>query len=331
MQLTLSDLRFHACHGVCPQEAVTGGTFVVNLTLTLDDGDVRHARLDDDLRGTVNYAEAYSLVRDEMSKPAALIERVAFRIVRAVLRSFPLVRCAGVRLTKVCPPITGFTGSGATVSLSLARRLIIWDFDGTIADTAPGIVRTMNATFDEVGLPRPDEAAVRATIGLPLLDSIERLAGLSGDALTQAAEVYHRLFEQMGSKGVACFEGVAEVIRAAYREGRTLAIATSRGHTSVEAMLTSLGLRDCFTYIVACEDVAAHKPDPEPVRLLCRMAHVDPAAAVVIGDTSYDIEMGRRAGAGRCIGVAWGNHSAEALRSAGATEVVAQAAGLTDL
>lgn len=331
MQLTLSDLRFHARHGVCPQEAVTGGTFVVDLTLTLDDGDVCPARLDDDLRGTVNYAEVYSLVCDEMSKPSALIERVAFRIVRAVLRRFPLVRCADVRLTKECPPIAGFTGSGATVSLSLSRRLLIWDFDGTIADTAPGIVRTMNATFAEVGLPRPDEAAVCATIGLPLLDSIGQLAGLSGDALTQAAEVYHRLFEQLGTDGITCFEGVPETIRRAYREGRTLAIATSRGHASVEAMLTSLGVRDCFTYIVACEDVATHKPDPEPVCLLCRMAHVTPAEAVVIGDTSYDIEMGRRAGAGRCIGVTWGNHTAETLRAAGATEVVSQATKLTDL
>ena len=72
---------------------------------------------------------------------------------------------------------------------------------------------------------------------------------------------------------------------------------------------------------MACEDVTHSKPHAEPVLTLCRLTHTLPADTIVIGDTTFDIGMGCNARAGQCLGVVWGNHTAEALKQAGAQVV----------
>ena len=89
--------------------------------------------------------------------------------------------------------------------------LYIFDFDGTIADTAAGIVRTMQATFLECGYPEPHPEAIRATIGPPLPSAIPQLAHLpKSKALDIATATYRRLFERIGTVGVALFKGERE-------------------------------------------------------------------------------------------------------------------------
>ena len=139
---------------------------------------------------------------------------------------------------------------------------------------------------------------------------------------------YRELFEEIGTRNVQLFPGIAEALRRHTEAGHLQAIATSRGHLSVEQLCEKLGIRHHFHYIVACEDVACHKPDPTPVLVLARMAGVSPADVEVIGDTTFDIEMGRRARAGACTGVAWGNHSPQRLLTAGADFVAEKAESL---
>lgn len=322
MEICLDRLSFHARHGVLPQERETGGHFLVSLRLQIDEADAADALAADRLEGTVNYAEVYDLVRREMEQPSALLERVAARLAAALVRRFSKLREVEVEVTKRTPPIAGFDGAGIRVVHRLRRSLTAWDFDGTIADTSAGIVRTMTATFGQMGWRVPSPAEICATIGLPLLDSIERLAGVSGEELRRAADCYHDLFEQIGTEGVTLFPGVADEMARQHALGRFVGIATSRGHASADALCRRLGIRDYVDHIVACEDVAAHKPDPAPVLRLCELTHVCPADVTVIGDTTFDIEMGRNAGVGRCIGVGWGNHTPDQLRAAGADLVV---------
>ena len=330
MQIQFPHLTFHARHGVIPQESTVGGIFEVSLTLDVDDAESHGALYHDHLNDTVNYAEVYELVANVMHERARLLERVAARVARLLLRKFRQVWKADVTVTKIVPPICGFDGSGVSVRYALHRRLVVWDFDGTLADTSKGIIRTMNATFEKMGLPLPGDDSVRRTIGLPLRQGMaDLLPELNEDALDEATVLYHELFEQVGTDGIELFDGIADAVRSQYEEGFFTAIATSRGHASVEALATRLGLRSYFDYIVACEDVGTHKPDPEPVLALCRMSNVLPADTVVIGDTTYDIGMGRRANALRTIGVTWGNHTSEMLRQAGADMIVGSAHELT--
>jgi len=330
MQITFPSLRFWARHGAIPAERDTGGDFETAVVLHINDAQVHGALFSDCLQDTVNYADVYKLIRHEMSLPSNLLENVAARIAKGILRDFSLVRQVDVSVTKCSPPISGYCGKGVTVGFSLKRRLAVWDFDGTIADTAPGIIRTMTATFERLGWPSPTAADIRATIGLPLLQSIARLApARSGEEVKVANDLYRELFEEIGTTGVSLFPGVAEAMRSQHENGFFTAIATSRGHQSAEELCVRLGIRPFLDYIVGCEDVTSHKPCPAPVKLLCKMANVPPSETFVVGDTTFDVLMGINARAAHVIGVGWGNHSSEKLLAAGACCVAGSPSELT--
>lgn len=111
----LRDLRFHAFHGVMPQERKVGGDFLVSLRMGYD---ISKAMRTDEVSDTLNYAEVYALVRKEMEQPSALLERVAGRIAEALFASDPNILSIDLWLTKVNPPM-GADCQGAGVELHL--------------------------------------------------------------------------------------------------------------------------------------------------------------------------------------------------------------------
>lgn len=322
MLIRLENLQFHARHGVFPQETRIGADFQVDARLTVDDREAATALFADQLEGTVNYAEAYEIIAREMQQPSALIEHVAARIAKALLRHFCKLREVSITVRKCCPPISHFAGQGVCVEFTLRRRLVVWDFDGTLADTCQGIVRTMHLTLEQSGIQSlPTDAEIIRTIGLPLNQSIAELSHLSGEPLDRAVALYRKLFETEGVAYTQLFEGILPILAELDRRGYTQAIATSRGHHSTETLCQQLGIAPYISHIVACEDVTHSKPHAEPVLTLCRLTHTLPADTIVIGDTTFDIGMGCNARAGQCLGVVWGNHTAEALKQAGAQVV----------
>ena len=111
----INDLRFHAFHGVMPQERLTGNDYSVDLCVGYD---VSSAMLSDDVNDTINYAGLYEIVRQEMSVPSQLVERVAFRIADRISRRYPDVSRMDVKVTKLNPPF-GADCHGAGVELHL--------------------------------------------------------------------------------------------------------------------------------------------------------------------------------------------------------------------
>lgn len=111
----LKDLRFHAFHGVMPQERKVGGDFLVSLRMGYD---ISKAMRTDEVSDTLNYAEVYALVRKEMEQPSALLERVAGRIAEALFASDLKILSIDLWLTKVNPPM-GADCQGAGVELHL--------------------------------------------------------------------------------------------------------------------------------------------------------------------------------------------------------------------
>lgn len=99
--ITLRGMRFFAHHGVGEQEKAVGNRFEVTLSVTCDMAD---AMSSDDLSGTVNYAELYATVEQEMAIQSQLLENVAWRIANAIKKSFPKVNGGTVTVTKVTPP-----------------------------------------------------------------------------------------------------------------------------------------------------------------------------------------------------------------------------------
>lgn len=113
--ILLENLRFHAYHGVLPQERITGNDYVVNLRIAYDFAD---AMTSDDVSDTLNYAEVYEVVAQEMAVPSALIERVAGRVGDRLFRRFPAIHELTLRIVKVNPPM-GADCDGAGVEVHL--------------------------------------------------------------------------------------------------------------------------------------------------------------------------------------------------------------------
>lgn len=197
-------------------------------------------------------------------------------------------------------------------------KLYIFDFDGTLGDSRGLIVRTMMDTFDKLGIPRPTTADCIATIGLPLEECFEVSAHIGKKDSERCAETYRELFKLNNVPGaVTPFEGVIETLNTLYRQGKTLAIASSRRHESLDGLVSDFGITEMFSRIIGADDVTNAKPDPEPVNIILSDLNFQPDETIVIGDAPYDIMMGRNAGTKTC-GVTYGNGKREELEEAGA-------------
>lgn len=116
-KIYLRNVRFHAFHGVLQQEGIVGNDYLVNLVL---DYDFSSALKTDDLQGTLNYAEVYQKVREEMAVPSKLLEHVAGRIAHRLFSDFPEIQKLQLSITKVNPPM-GADSDGAVVEVVLTN------------------------------------------------------------------------------------------------------------------------------------------------------------------------------------------------------------------
>lgn len=202
------------------------------------------------------------------------------------------------------------------------KKIVILDFDGTIADTKPVILNTFHRTFDAMGLPQHTDEQIAATIGLPLMEAFPVLEPMDREKAAECTDTYRRIFDDVNAEiGVPMFPHVSDTLRRLHASGITLTIATSRGYKSAAEFIHSFGLDNIITFIIAAEDVKHAKPDAEPVVTTLKHFNLKPEEAVVIGDTHFDILMGRNAGTAT-IGVSYGNGSRESLIEAGADTVV---------
>ena len=119
--ISLRNVRFHAFHGVMPQEAKVGGDFLVNLRIGYPIGKAMQT---DEVADTLNYAEVYALVAQQMKQPSKLLEHVAGRIVQAISERFPLVTSIDLTMMKQNPPM-GADAEGAGVEIHLINDKIV--------------------------------------------------------------------------------------------------------------------------------------------------------------------------------------------------------------
>lgn len=193
---------------------------------------------------------------------------------------------------------------------------VILDFDGTIADTRALIVKTMRQTIDALGLPGRTEEQCAAMIGLPLRRTFTDLILMTAAEGERCELTYRELFDRNNVPGaVPMFPGVRETIEELYARGLTLAIASSRGRGSLLGFLDDMRLERYIACVVSASDVERAKPAPDMVYEVLRHTGGVPGDALVVGDTVYDIDMGRGAGTLTC-GVTYGNGTRESLSHA---------------
>ena len=194
--------------------------------------------------------------------------------------------------------------------------MVILDFDGTIADTAAVIIKTTQATISELGLPSRTDEQCAAMIGLRLVEIPPVLFPECDIDCDLYAGTYRRLFHKFNTEGaVEVYPNVVETLKTLKANGLILTIASSRSHASLAEYVESLGLSSLISLTLGADDVDKGKPDPEPVNRTLERFGLSPENVIVVGDTSFDIQMGKNAGTATC-GVTYGNGSRESLRDA---------------
>ncbi|SFJ44206.1 HAD-IA family hydrolase [Celeribacter neptunius] len=205
-------------------------------------------------------------------------------------------------------------------------KLVIFDVDGTLVDSQAHIIASMEAAFAAGDLPVPGRDTILSIVGLSLPLAMRHLAPEAEEVrLEQMIEAYKAAFQEhrlaQGPAASPLYPGAEEMIRRlGARDDLYLAIATGKSRRGLTALMAGWDFADLFISAQSADDHPS-KPHPSMVQTCLIDAGVEASDAVVIGDTSYDMEMARAA---RChgIGVSWGYHGRAALLTAGARVVL---------
>nr|WP_255426457.1 HAD hydrolase-like protein [Pseudonocardia sp. C8] len=202
---------------------------------------------------------------------------------------------------------------------------ILLDLDGTLVDSAPGILGSLRRAIDEAGLDVPDSALGTHLLGPPLYRSLPPILGDAGTAAV--LPIYRRIYgDEDGCLDCTPYPGVETLLRGLFDAGVTMALATSKAEPSALKILAHHGWTDLFTEIVG-DTRAADRPTKGAVvaEALRRLGH--PSGADVppmVGDRLHDVEGAAEHGL-RCLGAGWGYAEPGELVAAGAETVYASA------
>jgi phosphoglycolate phosphatase len=212
-----------------------------------------------------------------------------------------------------------------------APRLVVFDVDGTLVDSQHHLLAAMRFAFGSAGLPLPEREAALGVVGLSLPQAMAALVPHLGPAEVEALVAHYRtsfIEQRAGADGVPpLYPGArAALERLAARPETLIGVATGKARRGLDHILAAHGLAGRFATLQTAD---GHPSKPDPSMLLAALAEsgVEPGRAAMVGDTEYDIAMGRAAGM-RTVGVAWGYHPPARLVAAGADVVIRDFADL---
>lgn len=175
-------------------------------------------------------------------------------------------------------------------------KLVVFDWDGTLVDSTQRIVDSMQQAAREVGLPPVPDADVQNIIGLGLPEALRTVwPGIQGDALAAMTTVYARFFVSDSQVGMGFFPGAERFLQDLLQRGHLLAVATGKSRRGLDRMLRDLKVGHLFA-ATRCADETRSKPDPLMLQELLAELGVAPAEALMVGDTTYDLDMAAAAG-----------------------------------
>jgi len=185
-------------------------------------------------------------------------------------------------------------------------ELLVFDWDGTLMDSAACIAAALQCACRDLGHPVPSERDARYVIGLGLNDALAHvLPGVAPCDYHVVVDRYRHHF-LLRDGGTTLFSGVSEMLHALRDKGHLLAIATGKSRRGLDRALEATGLGEYF-HITRCADEGYSKPHPGMLRWIMEAVGISENRALMIGDTTHDMEMARAAGVAR-VALACGAH-----------------------
>jgi phosphoglycolate phosphatase len=202
---------------------------------------------------------------------------------------------------------------------------VLFDMDGTLADSRPGIVTSMRATLLALGLPVPPEAELVANIGPPLHETFSALLGRAQADVEDVVAAYRARYAQEMLAGTHVYPGIPELLARLHDAGHPLAVATSKAQPLAVALLGHLGLAGRFAAIRGPVPPSREQKAGTVARALAALGVPAGGNAILVGDRRHDVDGGRANGL-RVVGAAWGYGTRAELEAAGAAGVAETAA-----
>jgi phosphoglycolate phosphatase len=204
--------------------------------------------------------------------------------------------------------------------------LVVFDWDGTLMDSTRMIARSLQSACRDVGVAVPTERDALFVIGLNLEDTFNHVApALDHEGRARLSERYRHHF-LANEHQAPLYGGVPEMLADLHGRGRRLAVATGKARRGLDRVLDATGLRPWFA-ATRCADEGFAKPHPGMLLMLLDVTGVDPARALMVGDTTHDLELAANAGVD-AIAVLYGAHHPELLDTRAA---VARCASVAEL
>jgi phosphoglycolate phosphatase len=196
----------------------------------------------------------------------------------------------------------------ATATLTRTWTCVLFDLDGTLTDSAPGITASLADTFTALGRPVPDAAGLLAYVGPPLLESLKNFAGMSDLEALDALGTYRTVAQERDIIDNAVFPGIIGLLRSLKDAGIPLAVATSKPESRAVRILEHFGLDGYFDVIAGASEDESRSAKSDVVAYALerlRAQDVDLTHPVLVGDRAYDVE-GAAANDVPTILVEWG-------------------------
>jgi phosphoglycolate phosphatase len=190
--------------------------------------------------------------------------------------------------------------------------LLVFDWDGTLMDSEARIVECVRASAEDLDLKVPDDDSIRNIIGLGLSEAVTTLFPGGDEQLVEdVVDRYRYHFLVKNQTPSPLFPGAQEVLQELQERGYLLAVATGKGRAGLDRVLEYTGLGDLF-HTTRCADETLSKPHPEMLLQIMDELGVEGTETIMVGDTEWDMQMARNAGAER-VAVSYGVHAVERL------------------
>lgn len=206
-------------------------------------------------------------------------------------------------------------------------RNILFDLDGTLSDSAEGIINCATLALEYFNLPIPSREEMRVFVGPPLRDTFVKF-GVAKDDAEKAVEVYRSRYIPIGIYETNIYDGIAEALKALKNKGCRLFVATSKPESMAIEVLKFLKIYDCFDFVCGATLDKSRDSKADVIAYLLKQTKID--QAVMVGDTAFDV-LGAAEHGIKTVGVSWGYGSVEEMKTGGAIAVANTADELVEI